>query len=147
MGSADLKFGADGQVAWDEMWTDFCDLALAGGPPHRGTLLEPVSPDTIPEKSVAYEKVVAEIARGLRLVTGLEVVTDSTPGWIGLVCKDEAMAVWMLRAIIVENVSVRREGSILFFPAGPDFRLEAEIKNIVTVVAKTHHYWTEHQQG
>ena len=44
MGSAGLKFGPDGKVAWDQIWTHFCDLALAGGPPHRGTLLEPASP-------------------------------------------------------------------------------------------------------
>ncbi len=147
MGSADLKFDTDGRVAWDEMWTDFCDLALAGGPPHRGTLLEPVSPDTVRDQPEAYQRVVTEIARGLKLITGLEIITDAAPGWIGLVCTDEAMAVWMLRAIIVENVSVRREGHILFFPAGPDFRLEGEIKNVVTVVAKTHHYWTEHAAG
>ena len=36
MGSAGLKYGPDGRVAWDEIWTTFCDLALAGGPPHRG---------------------------------------------------------------------------------------------------------------
>ena len=35
MVGADLQYGDDGRVAWDEMWTDFCDLALAGGPPHR----------------------------------------------------------------------------------------------------------------
>jgi sirohydrochlorin cobaltochelatase len=50
----------------------------------------------------------------------------------------------MLRAIVVENVCVRREGSVLFLPAGPAFRMEKEIKNVITVVAKTHHYWTEH---
>lgn len=147
MGSADLKFGSDGKVLWDQMWTDFCDLALAGGPPHRGTLLEPVSPEIIREKPEAYAQVVAEIARGLRMVTHLEVITDVAPGWVGLVCTDEAMALWMLRAIIVENVSVRREAAILFFPAGPDFRLDSEIKNVVTVVAKTHHYWTEHRDS
>ncbi len=43
MGSAGLRYGPDGKVAWDEIWTTFCDLALAGGPPHRGKLLEPVS--------------------------------------------------------------------------------------------------------
>lgn len=145
MGASDLKFGSDGQVLWDEMWTDFCDLALAGGPPHRGTLLEPVAPETIREKPEAYAKVMAEIARGLRVVTGLEVVTDAAPGWVGLVCTDEEMALWMLRAILVENVSVRCEGRTLFFAAGPDFRLEGEIKNVVTVVAKTHHDWTEHR--
>jgi sirohydrochlorin cobaltochelatase len=60
------------------------------------------------------------------------------------VCADEAMALWLLRAIVVENVAVRREGSVLFLPAAPHFRLEGEIKNVITVVAKTHHYWNEH---
>ena len=43
MGSAGLKYGDDGKVAWDEIWGSFCDLAMAGGPPHKGTLLEPGS--------------------------------------------------------------------------------------------------------
>ena len=29
MGSAGVRYGADGQVAWDQMWGSFCDLALA----------------------------------------------------------------------------------------------------------------------
>ena len=70
---------------------------------------------------------------------------SKSPGWVGLRCIDEEMALWLLRAIIVENVCVRREGSILFLPAGPTFRLEKEIKNVVTVVAKTYHYCTEHR--
>ncbi|MCB0029762.1 MAG: cation transporter, partial [Anaerolineales bacterium] len=32
MGAAGLKYDKDGNAAWDEIWTDFCDLALAGGP-------------------------------------------------------------------------------------------------------------------
>ena len=44
MGSAGLKFAADGQVAWDEIWQSFCDLAMAGGPPHKGALLAPGDP-------------------------------------------------------------------------------------------------------
>jgi len=31
-----------------------------------------------------------------------------------------------------------------YLPARPDFKLEKEIKNVITVVAKTHHYLTEH---
>ncbi|HVU12304.1 MAG TPA: urease accessory protein UreG [Phototrophicaceae bacterium] len=147
MGAADLKYDADGKVAWDQMWQSFCDLALAGGPPHRGTLLEPVAPEEVKADPVGYASVVAEIARGLKLVTGLEAVTDSAPGWVGLVCSSEAMAIWLLRAIVVENVSVRREGTILFLPAGPQYQLAGEIKNVITVVAKTNHYWTEHQAG
>ena len=57
------------------------------------------------------------------------------------------MAVWLLRAIVVENVSVRREGATLFLPAGPGYRVEKEIKNVITAVAKTHHYWAEHRGG
>jgi len=144
MGAADLVFDDAGQVAWDEMWGDFCDLALAGGPPHRGTLLEPVMADAAQADSEGYARVLAELARGLSLVTKRPVITSSVPGWIGLQCTDDTMALWLLRAIIVENVSVRREGAVLYLPAGPQFRLEYEIKNVITVVAKTHHYWTEH---
>jgi cation diffusion facilitator family transporter len=147
MGAAGLKFADDGSVAWDAIWTDFCDLALAGGPPHRGTLLEPVSPESIEANPEGYENTLKELERGLRLVTGLEVVRSATPGWIGLQCTSDEMALWLLRAIVVENISVRREDNILYFPAGADFRLEKEIKNVITVVAKTVHYWNEHVSG
>jgi len=144
MGAAPLRYTDDGQVAWNEIWTDFCDLALAGGPPHRDSLLEPVAPDEVKASQDAYKLVVAEIERGFQLVTGLPTVRSEKLGWVGLKCEDEEMALWLLRAIVVENVCVRREGSVLFLPAGPDFRLEKEIKNVITVVAKTHHYWMEH---
>ncbi len=144
MGSAPLRYADDGQVVWNELWTDFCDLALAGGPPHRGSLLEPPDPAEAKSAPADYQRVVAEIERGFRLVTGRPTQLSEQPGWVGLVCTDEEMALWMLRAIVVENVCVRRENNILFLPAGPRFRLEAEIKNVITVVAKTYHYWTEH---
>jgi len=35
----------------------------------------------------------------------------------------------------------------LYLPAGPQFRIEREIKNVITVLAKTHHYWQEHIAG
>lgn len=144
MSAADLVYDANGQVAWDEIWGGFCDLALAGGPPHRGTLLEPVPPEQIAMNPEGYQRVWAELERGIRMITGLSVVMSRSPGWIGIQCDSEDMALWLLRAIIVENVSVRREDSILYLPVGPDFRLEGEIKNVITVVAKTHHYWKEH---
>ena len=147
MGAAALAYDAAGEVAWDAMWTGYCELALAGGPPHRGTLLEPVAPETIAAKPAEYAAVVRELERGLTLVTGRPTRRSATPGWVGLVCDSEAMAVWLLRAIVVENVAVRREGAVLWFPAGPDFRMAYEIKNVVTVVAKTAHYWQEHAQA
>jgi len=144
MGTAPLRYSDDGQIAWNEIWTDFCDLALAGGPPHRDTLLEPVPPDEVKDSQDAYERVVAEIERGFQMVTGLPTVRSEKLGWVGLQCDDVEMALWLLRAIVVENVCVRREGNVLYLPAGPGFSVEKEIKNVITVVAKTHHYWTEH---
>lgn len=152
MTAAPLVFDEHGQVAWDRIWggddpdNPFCELALAGGPPHRGTLLEPVDPATIQADPAGYARVIAELRRALTMVTDLPVTTDTAPGWIGLVCESEEMAIWLLRAIIVENVSVRREDRTLLLPAGPHFRLEGEIKNVVTAVAKTYHYWKEHIQ-
>lgn len=144
MGAAGLVYSEDGAVAWDQIWTSFCDLALAGGPPHRGTLLEPGDPQKVAENPEQYAWVLDELERGLRMVTGLDVVRPPFPGWIGVITKSEEMALWLLRAIVVENVSVRREENVLYLPAGADFRLEKEIKNVVTVAAKTHHYYQEH---
>jgi sirohydrochlorin cobaltochelatase len=85
--------------------------------------------------------------RGIELVTGLPVVREGAPGWIGVACTDENMAVWLLRAVVAENVCVRRDGAVLYVPAGPDFRLEYEIRNVITALAKTNHYWREHAAG
>ena len=125
----------------------FCELALAGGPPHRGTLLEPVPREDALAEPERYAAVLAELTRGIRMITGLEVVTAGPPGWLGIVCESEEMALWLMRAIVVENVMARREGAVLYLPAGPRFSLEGEIKNVVTAVAKTHHYWTQHVAG
>lgn len=151
MAAGPLVYDAAGQVAWNAIWghddptSPFCDLALTGGPPHRGTLLEPVDLHDVEADPMGYARVVRELVRGLRMVTGLDVVSYAAPGWVGLVCPDEAMSIWMVQAILRENVSVRREGHILFLPASPTFRIDHEIKNVVTVVAKTIHYWLEHR--
>jgi sirohydrochlorin cobaltochelatase len=144
MGTAKLKIDSEGKVAWGEIWTSFCDLALAGGPPHRGKLLEAVTTEEVLADPEAYQKVVDEIERGIRLVTNLPVVASRSPGWVGVRCESEEMAVWLMRAIIVENVMVRREGDILYLPAGPRFTVEREIKNVITTIAKTVHYWSAH---
>ena len=144
MSAASICYTDEGQVAWDQMWSDFCDLAAIGGPPHRGTLLGPVAPADVKCNPEAYTQVVAEIERGIRLVTGLTTLHSSIPGWVGVECEEEMMAIWLQQAILAENVSVRRDGSKLYLPAGPTFQVKAEIKNVITVIAKTHHYWQEH---
>ena len=49
-------------------------------------------------------------------------VPSKAPGWIGILCDSEEMAIWLMRAIIVENVMVRRESDVLHLPAGPGSR-------------------------
>ena len=144
MSSAPMRYEQDGSIAWDQMWTDFCDLAALGGPPHRGTLLEPVALTEIVADPAGYHAALAEIERGLRLVAGLPGVQSSLPGWTGLACENETMAIWLQKAILAENVSVRRQRQVIYLPVGPRFRLKEEVKNVITAVAKTHHYWQEH---
>jgi hypothetical protein len=144
MGSAGLKFGRDGKVAWNEIWGSFCDLAMAGGPPHKGTLLEPGSEEDIAQQPARYREVVDEICRGIRMVTELAVGPSPNPGWVQVGCDTETMANWLVRAIIMENVSAWREDSVLELPAGPHYQVEKEIKNVITVIAKTCHYFADH---
>jgi sirohydrochlorin cobaltochelatase len=144
MGSAALKFGSDGKVAWDEIWGTFCDLAMAGGPPHKGVLLEPGTPLEIEAEPERYQRVVDEICRGIFMVSGLTAQPSPFTGWIGVSCASREMAGWLLRAITMENISARCEGTEVFLPAGPQYRLEKEIKNVVTAIAKTCHYWQGH---
>jgi sirohydrochlorin cobaltochelatase len=144
MRSAGLKYGPDGRVAWDEMWGSFCDLAMAGGPPHKGSLLGPGREADIDADFDRYDEAAEEICRGIRLVTGLRAYVSPDPGWVRVSCPGDAMADWLLRAITTENVAARRQGSMLDLPAAPHFRLDKEIKNVITVLAKTCHYWVGH---
>lgn len=144
MGTAGLKYGKDGKVAWDEIWGSFCDLAMAGGPPHKGALLEPASPAEIEAHAAEYDAVTEEICRGIVMATGLDARRSPRPGWVRAACFSQEMADWLVRAIAMENVAVRREGLLLLLPAGPHFRLHKEIKNVITVVAKTCHFWMGH---
>src|SRR6188768_3596543 len=123
MASAGLKYAADGTVAWDEVWGSFCDLAMAGGPPHKGTLLEPATPVEIAARPDRYQEVVDEICRGITMVTDLPARESPVPGWIRVSSFSDAMAGWLLRAIGTENVAVRAEGMALELPASPAFRL------------------------
>ncbi len=144
MGSASLKYTSAGEVAWNEIWSTFCDLAMAGGPPHKGKLLEPGSPAEIEAQPDRYGQVLEEICRGIRMVTELPVQSSPNPGWVRVDCKSNGMAGWLVRAIVMENVSARCEGSMLDLPVGPNYRVEKEIKNVITAIAKTCHYWLGH---
>jgi hypothetical protein len=144
MGSAGLLYDAEGRVAWGEIWTSFCDLALAGGPPHRGRLLEPVCPQAVADQPERHRAVVDELDRAVRLVADLHLVGGYAPGWVGVPCSTDGEACWLQAAVVAENVSARRRGAVLQLPAGPEFRIEKEVKNVVVALAKVRHYWDSH---
>ena len=144
MGSASLKYGPDGKIAWDSIWTTFCDLALAGGPPHRGKLLEPPLRADVEADPARRAEVAEELDRAIGLTSGMVVVEGAAPEWVGVPCESVAAAAWLQFAVTAENVSARRRGSVLQLPAGPAFRPEKEIKNVVVALAKSIHYWDGH---
>lgn len=144
MGSASVKYGPDGKVAWDEMWDTYCDLAMAGGPPHKGVLLEPGASAEIEAQPDRYREVVEEICRGIGLTTGLGAAQSATAGWIRVECETQVAAEWLVRAIVMENVSAKYAGTALELPAGPAYRVEKEVKNVITAISKTCHYWFDH---
>lgn len=141
MASAPMQYRESGEVAWGEMWESFCALALEGGPPHRGELLkaQPV-PDT---HSPAYQHAVQEIVRGIQEVSGLS-AAEACPGWIGVTCPSPAMAGWLAEAIVAEQVEACAEANLLLVPVSDYYTVKGEIKNVITAVAKTTHYWGEH---
>jgi sirohydrochlorin cobaltochelatase len=126
------------------MWSDFCELALYGGPPHRGedAALRLSAPLREPEGGL---DAIAEIRRGIEETTGLQ-STVAAPGWLAVRCESPQMAAWLCAAIILENVDASLDGCHLLVPARSDYHLEDEVKSVITVVAKTHHYWQEHRR-
>src|SRR5579883_2347956 len=143
MSSAEFVYREDGRPDWAEMWTNFCDLALYGGPPHRGedtALHAPVQPLQTPRDGF---DAIAEIRRGIWETTGL-FAEPAEPGWIAVSCSSKKMAAWLCACIILENVEARCEHERLFVPASQDFALTNEVKSVITVLAKTHHYWQAH---
>ena len=141
MTSAPFLWRPDGRPDWGGMWTTFCELALYGGPPQRG----PESPLRAATRAAAGSdgEMLAEMRRGIRETTGLYAET-AEPGWLAVTCDSPTMAAWMCAVIILENVGARVDDDRLLLPAGPDYRLKDEVKSIITVIAKTHHYWQAH---
>ena len=141
MAAAPLKFDEEGVVQWDDMWDSYCILALDGGPPHRGTLLAHTA--DVDTESETYQFAVAEITRAIKLVSGFDTSRHS-PGWLRVECNNIGQAYWLVDAILEENVEAKLDGSGVLVPVADTFTLKGEIKNVVTAVAKTTHYWTEH---
>ena len=145
MGSAGLKYGSDGKVAWNEMWATFCDLAMAGGPPHKGMLLEPGTQVEIDANSGRLRtgrrrdcarRATGDRPRGpslRRSRLGARGLSQRRDGWMAAASDRDG-----------ERLGSRATDRRSTFPPAPRYRVEKEIKNVVTVIAKTCHYWTGH---
>jgi sirohydrochlorin cobaltochelatase len=145
MSAAPFVWRPDGRPDWRAMWTTFCELALFGGPPHRGpesALAGGPGAAAPGERSEAVE----EIRRGIYETTGLY-SEPAAPGWLAVTCDSPRMAAWLCATIILENVEARSDEERLLVPADPSFALEDQVKSVITVVAKTHHYWSAHTAG
>lgn len=144
MSSAPFVYRDDGRPDWGAMWQGFCELALYGGPPHRGeedalrAVEQPLEVPANPEIDA-----IAEIRRGIFETTGL-FSEPAEPGWLAVTCRSKKMAAWMAASIILENVDARCDEERLLVPAHPSFRLKNEVKSVITVVAKCNHYWQAH---
>ena len=143
MAAAPMKYAADGAVDWGNMWDTFCELAQTGGPPHRATVLRAPDPATVDTADPAYQSVAAEISRGILAVSGLP-AAPAQPGWIAVQCRSAAQARWLADSILEENVAAQAVESTLLLPLAAYFTTPGEIKNVITVVAKTTHYWADH---
>ena len=142
MSSAPFVWRKDGRPDWRAMWSDFCELALFGGPPQRGpeSVLHAVE-----DHAATFSDLdpIAETRRGIWETTGLE-SSLARPGWLSVSCDSPRMAAWLCATITLENVDALCDGATLLVPAGETFAIEDHVKSVITVVAKTHHYWTEH---
>jgi hypothetical protein len=146
MSAAPFVRREDGRPDWGAMWETFCELALYGGPPHRGPDNPLRAPDGPGDVVLSDRSILDEMRRGIWETTGLY-AEPAAPGWLAVTCESRRMAAWLCATIILENVDARIEEDRLLVPAGPEYRLEDEVKSIITVVAKTHHYWQAHITG
>lgn len=142
MAAAPFVYRDDGRPDWSAMWEGFCELALYGGPPHRGAD-NPVEAPAAAFEEIVTSDAIAEIRRGIWETTGL--FSEPAAGsWLAVTCQSRRMAAWMCAAIILENVDARCEDEILYVPASPDFELTNQVKSVITVLAKVNHYWQAH---
>ena len=142
MSSAPFVYTEDGRPDWGKMWESFCELALYGGPPHRGPKEALQAPANAPAAE-ANNAIIEEIRRGIWETTALY-SEPAEPGWIAVTCDSRKMAAWLCACIILENVDARSDEDRLYLPASPTFTIKDEVKSVITVIAKTYHYWQAH---
>src|SRR5262249_37373984 len=103
MSAAPFVWRADGRPDWAAMWSSFCELALYGGPPHRGDDRPLRAPAVSGPAAASAADMIAEMRRGIQETTGLR-AEPYEPGWLAITCDSPKMAAWLCAAIVLENV-------------------------------------------
>lgn len=143
--AVDFAWLENGRPDWNAIWLSAGDLALFGGAPARST--SAALHHVIDTRVLAEDfDAVGEVRHGIFETTGLY-AEPADEGWLAVTCESTTMAAWLAAAIILENVDARFDEERLLVPASPSFALTDEVKSVVVVVAKTHHFWLEHVAG
>ena len=61
-------------------------------------------------------------------------------------CHDETMAVWLMRAVIVENILARREGNVLYLPVSLASPRGDQTRKVVATLGQVWHLWQRYVQ-
>jgi hypothetical protein len=108
----------------------------------KSDLIQPLSPEEIACDPAASAANASQLAREIQMATGVVTTAPAGSGWIEIQCPNEAMAVWMMRALIAEDVLTRREEDRLFVP----FCARRDAERLLTVIRQTAHCWSIRQR-
>ena len=141
MKAAEIIYDQNGNPEWNKMWNSFCNLAAEGGPSHRDNLHR----ISFPEKNFVYDETIKnEIARGLRLLNAnVKEINNKGEIYIDLIFPNKAK--WFRNIIDLENVAAKQKGKYLILPWSGNYKIDKEVKSLMTVWGKASHYWREHR--
>ena len=137
-----LQFRDDGRPDWSD---DVAGVLRAGAvrrpaaPRHDGRSRH--RPEPVETRSFVDE-MIEEIGRGIEETTGLIARRRREAGCASV--RLQAHGRVDVRDHLLENVDARIEDEVLYVPGDAGFDLKDQVKSVITVVAKTHHYWQEH---
>lgn len=144
MAAAPIVYDDSGKVAWDKMWDSYCNLAKEGGPSHRGKDQSIIKKSHITPETEEYRAAMNEALRGVGLIVPYKLSEDND-GWITLELETSNKAKWFNEVINEENVEAKQNGKTILLPINDDFDVTHDVKSIITVVGKAHHYWKIHR--
>jgi hypothetical protein len=72
------------------------------------------------EAAAAAARTAQAMADQIGRQTGLRPSEIRCPGWTGVDCLDASVAIWMMRALVAQNVLARREAQTLFVAVNPE---------------------------